>query len=81
LRLHYDYIRQPGNDYSPARFQVEGNSPDLDELFGRVGRSGRLGELRFPVSGKRFRPSLAEIVEFLPIARRRFGSNQESDTA
>jgi hypothetical protein len=65
--FHYDYIRQPDNAYPPAHLQVEGASPDLDELFGRVGRSGRLGELHFPVGGKRFRPSLEEIVEFLVV--------------
>lgn len=51
----------------PGGPRHEGNSPDLDELFGRAGRSGRLGELHFPVGGKRFRPSLEEIVEFLVV--------------
>lgn len=65
--FHYDYIRQPDNPYPPAHFQVEGSSPELDELSVRVGKSGRLGELHFPVGGKRFRPSLEEFVSFLII--------------
>lgn len=65
--FHYDYIRQPDNVYPPAHLQVEGNSPGLDELYERVGRTGKLGGLHFPVGGRRFRPSLEEIVEFLVI--------------
>jgi len=65
--FHYDYIRRPDNPYPAAHVQVEGDSPDLDELFGRVGRTGRLGELHFPVGGRRFRPSLEEIVTLLVV--------------
>ena len=63
--FHYDYIRRPDNSYPPAHFQVEGSSATLDELPAPFGVTHQLGDLHFPVGGKRFRPSLEDIVEFL----------------
>lgn len=63
--LHYDYDREPDNEYPLAHLQVAGDSGALNELNARVGGDTALGRLHFPVGGKRYRPSLEDIVEFL----------------
>ena len=62
---HYDYDREPGNEYPVAHFQINGTSDSLDTVYDRVGIPADLKSLHFPVGGKRFRPTLEELIEFL----------------
>jgi hypothetical protein len=63
---HYDYAREPDNEYPAAHVQVNGSNPDLVELYERLCAPVReLGHLHFPVGGRRFRPTLEDLIEFL----------------
>jgi hypothetical protein len=68
--FHYDYERDKADGYPDAHLQVDASS----ELFATLndprcdtGRS--LAQLHFPVGGKRFRPCLEDIIEFLIVER------------
>ncbi|WP_432828942.1 hypothetical protein [Dactylosporangium sp. CA-092794] len=63
--LHYDYER--GKDgYPEAHLQVYGRNADLEEVLESVGRKrARLHQLHLPVGGRRFRPALEDLIEFL----------------
>ncbi len=68
--FHYDYERDKADGYPDAHLQVDASS----ELFATlndpkcdVGRS--LPQLHFPVGGKRFRPCLEDVIEFLIVER------------
>ncbi|MEU8832379.1 hypothetical protein [Streptomyces sp900116325] len=61
---HFDFEREKER-YTSAHLQVHGHSPAL-ALLNRGNDSKRtLDKLHFPVGGKRFRPSLEDIIEFL----------------
>ncbi len=64
---HYDFETKPLNVYPKAHVQVSGTSPALDQL--RTKRpdmeAHKLGELHFPVGGRRFRPTLEDVIEML----------------
>ncbi|MGW4825149.1 hypothetical protein ACWEP4_41180 [Streptomyces sp. NPDC004227] len=61
---HFDYEREK-DKYTSAHLQVHGQSQALEAL-NRPGDEKRpLEKLHFPVGGKRFRPSLEDIIEFL----------------
>lgn len=63
---HYDYDRAPVNEYPSAHLQVNGANEGLADLFSQTDNAGKLlGHLHFPVGGKRFRPTLEDVVEFL----------------
>jgi hypothetical protein len=65
---HFDFEREK-EQYTAARLQVHGSSPALEAL-NREGDARRtLDKLHFPVGGKRFRPSLEDIIEFLVAER------------
>ncbi|MFI1535591.1 hypothetical protein [Streptomyces anandii] len=68
--FHYDYERDKADGYPDAHLQVYAHS----ELFAKLndpktdtGRS--LAQLHFPVGGKRFRPCLEDVIEFLVAER------------
>jgi hypothetical protein len=72
MLVHWDYDRRPSHEYPPAHIQVSGDAPH----FGRLCELARtrlqktcpdrpLRDLHFPVGGRRFRPSLEDIIEFL----------------
>ena len=68
--FHYDYERDKADGYPDAHLQVDASSA----LFGTLndpkcdpGRS--LAQLHFPVGGKRFRPCLEDVIEFLVVER------------
>jgi len=66
--LHYDYDREPTNEYPAAHFQVSGTASALAELCERTGQQGKdLKDFHFPVGGRRYRPTLEEVIEFLVI--------------
>lgn len=64
--FHYDYERNK-ETYPVAHFQIAVESEAWKEFFGRSDRSGHMQveSLHLPVGGKRYRPSLEDLVEFL----------------
>jgi hypothetical protein len=65
---HYDYDRHPANVYPSAHVQVNGHSDGFHELCQRAAISPKtLGDFHFPVGGRRFRPTLEDVIEFLVI--------------
>jgi len=68
--FHYDYERDKADGYPDAHLQVYGTSDFLDTLNDPKCDPGRsLAQLHFPVGGKRFRPCLEDIIEFLIVER------------
>jgi hypothetical protein len=67
MAVHYDYIRTPSNPYPEAHLQLSGDSPAFTRLGERAGLESTLGRLHFPVGGRRYRPSLEDLVEFLVV--------------
>jgi hypothetical protein len=65
--FHYDYDRDPPADYPIAHVQVGGASDALERIAENLGTDLSLARLHFPVGGKRYRPSLEDVIEFLII--------------
>ncbi len=65
LLVRYDYEREPSHDYPDAHMQVRGESSAVAYLNERLDQSKTLERLHFPVGGRRYRPALEDIVEFL----------------
>jgi len=66
--FHYDYVRDPTNDYPAADVQVAGESTDWTTLTESRGQSGKpLKDFHFPVGGRRYRPILEDVIEFLVV--------------
>jgi hypothetical protein len=59
--FHYDYERDKRDNYPDAHLQVAGHDAALADLL--PGRP--LPKLHFPVGGRRFRPCLEDVIEFL----------------
>lgn len=64
--MHYDYERDKGDGYPEAHLQVcaESDAWDALSLLAR-GDKRPLERLHFPVGGRRFRPTLEDLVDFL----------------
>lgn len=68
--FHYDYERDKADGYPDAHLQVDASSELFNTLNDPKCDSGRsLAQLHFPVGGKRFRPCLEDIIEFLIVER------------
>jgi hypothetical protein len=66
MLCHYDYELDPAHGYPDPHVQVAGTSPALEAIQKRRPVAAtQLGELHFPVGGRRFRPTLEDVVEFL----------------
>jgi hypothetical protein len=64
--LHYDYEREKPDDYPEAHLQVCATSVEWEEAMGSYGPKGRpLRKLHLPVGGRRFRPSVEDLIEFV----------------
>jgi hypothetical protein len=63
--LHFDYER--GKDgYPDAHLQIIATSPAWESMLGSLGRAHATVEsLHLPVGGKRYRPSLEDVLDFL----------------
>ena len=61
---HFDYERDKADGYPEAHLQVFGESRALTMWGGRAQSRG-LERLHFPVGGRRFRPCLEDVIEFL----------------
>jgi hypothetical protein len=59
--FHYDYERDKRDNYPDAHLQVAGQ----DEVLAGLLPGRPMVKLHFPVGGKRFRPSLEDVIEFL----------------
>lgn len=68
--LHYDYERGKEDGYPEAHLQVCATSPaweDAGRLYGPRGRL--LDRLHLPVGGRRFRPIVEDLIEFLIVEK------------
>lgn len=63
--LRYEYDRDPAHEHPAAHLQVHGRSEALEELCQRAGIKRELHRFHLPVGGRRFRPSVEDVVEFL----------------
>jgi hypothetical protein len=67
--LHYDYERDKVG-YPDAHVQILGGSTDWDEVLVASGRSrGGLGKLHLTVGGRRYRPSIEDVIDMLVAER------------
>lgn len=63
--LTYDYVRDPPNEYPAAHLHVYGSTDEFDHLASlRAIRATKISDLHIPVGGRRFRPSLEDLIEF-----------------
>jgi hypothetical protein len=63
---HVDYERNKKDGYPEAHLQVEGESAALKAWRLTDGTQDRpLRDLHFPVGGRRYRPALEDVIEFL----------------
>jgi hypothetical protein len=70
LLFHMDYERDKPHGYPEAHLQVEGESHALASWHCVDGEQGRtLRDLHFPVGGRRYRPALEDVIEFLIVER------------
>ncbi len=70
LLCHVDYERDKPHGYPEAHLQVEGASAALAAWRLTDGTAGRaLRDLHFPVGGRRYRPALEDVIEFLIVER------------
>ncbi len=72
LLVHWDYEREPNHQYPAAHIQVNGDSSGFERAIdlarSRLGNDcpdRPLRDLHFPVGGRRYRPSLEDVIEFL----------------
>jgi hypothetical protein len=66
--FHYDYERDKDerDGYTEAHLQIVGESPPMKTLLTTAGRAkDPVAKLHFPVGGRRYRPSLEDVIEFL----------------
>ena len=63
--LHYDYERDKADDYPEAHLQVCATSPEWEEIAGRR----PLEKLHLPVRGRRFRPTIEDLIKFLIVEK------------
>lgn len=67
LIVGIDYTRSPKNKYPGSHLHVGGERNDLDDIYHGKRKSRKLRDLHLPVGGKRFRPILEDLIEFLII--------------
>lgn len=64
--FRYEYVRDYPIQYPNPHLHVEGKAGEgWEELNRRTGQKKGLGQLHFPVGGKRYRPSIEDFLEFL----------------
>jgi hypothetical protein len=66
LIVAIDYVREPVDPFPGAHLRVAGDRRDLDRLhLGMASRHRRLRDLHLPVGGRRFRPTLEDLIQFM----------------
>jgi hypothetical protein len=65
--LHCDYQREKEHGYPEAHLQICASSSSWEEAGKRLGTGDvrLLPKLHLPVGGRRFRPTLEDVIEFL----------------
>lgn len=66
--VRFDYVRH--RDWAPAHVQLHAESSTVGYLRALAGKAPETWRLHLPVGGRRFRPSLEDVIEF---AVREFG--------
>lgn len=66
--VHYDFERGKSK-YTEAHIQVHGRHDLLEAYAAEVGAKDRLGRYHFPVGGRRLRPCLEDVIEFVVAER------------
>ena len=69
---HFDFERDKTDGYPEAHLQIHADSDYWSELLARVPEADRprdVAALHFPVGGRRFRPALEDVIEFLATER------------
>lgn len=70
MLLHYDYEREKQDGYPEAHLQICATSASWEEAGRRHDGDIRLlNKLHLPVGGRRFRPTLEDILEFLIVEK------------
>ena len=65
LILGLDYVREPTNQFPGSHIHVSGQRDDLDAIYlGDERKSRKLRDFHLPVGGRRFRPTLEDLIEF-----------------
>ncbi len=72
LLVHWDYERNPSDGYPRGHLQIDGVSDNFNSLL-EIRSNGsmnghvrtKLADIHFPVGGRRFRPVLEDVIEFL----------------
>lgn len=68
--FHIDFEREKAGGYPEAHLQVAATSAHWQKLCTQVSPKGReLGRLHFPVGGRRYRPTLEDLIDFLVTER------------
>jgi hypothetical protein len=65
---HFDYQRGKSGGYPEAHIQVHGKSSALASWSG-LPQTRELGRLHLPVGGRRFRPAIEDVIEFLVVEK------------
>lgn len=65
ILFHYDYERDKGDGYPEAHLQVHASSQQWNSLRRLDGEQRALDKLHLPVGGRRFRPTLEDVIDFL----------------
>jgi hypothetical protein len=65
---HFDYERDKARGYPEAHLQVIGKSDALATWPGQP-NTRELGRLHLPVGGRRYRPPIEDVVEFLVVEK------------
>jgi hypothetical protein len=70
MLCHMDYERDKPHGYPEAHLQVDGDSAALKAWQLTDGTTDRaMHDLHFPVGGRRYRPALEDVIEFLIVER------------
>lgn len=65
LVVSIDYSREPKNGYQAAHLHTHGDRDDLDAIYRGDSRASRkLRDLHLPVGGRRYRPTVEDLIEF-----------------
>jgi hypothetical protein len=69
--VHYDYERgkMEKDGYPEAHIQVFGEHPEFIAFARQVGAKDQLGRYHLPVGGRRMRPSLEDVLEWLIVEK------------
>jgi hypothetical protein len=63
--IRYEYNRDSTNRFPRAHVHVAGKSKLLEVFNRRTGNNKKLSQLHLPVGGRRYRPTLEDLVELL----------------